>query len=119
MDIWEELLQKDFRFGMKIIAYDKYKSGFQTKYVQEVTLNKIFEKSDFLSLHTPLNSDTIGMVNKNFIEKFKKSFILINTARGQSVILKDLNEALKSKKILGACLDVLEIELNNFKLKNL
>ena len=58
------------------------------------------------------------MVNKNFIEKFKKSFILINTARGQSVILKDLNEALKSNKISGACLDVLEIELNNFKLKN-
>ena len=104
--------------GMKVIAYDKYKSGFQTKYVQEVTLNKIFEKSDFLSLHTPLNSDTIGMVNKNFIEKFKKSFILINSARGQSVILKDLNEALKSNKISGACLDVLEIELNNFKLKN-
>ena len=38
---------------MEIIAYDKYKSGFQTKYVQEVTLNKIFEKSDFVSLHTP------------------------------------------------------------------
>ena len=50
------------------------------------------------------------MVNKNFIGKFKKSFVLINTARGQSVILKDLNEALKTNKILGACLDVLEIE---------
>ena len=105
-------------FGMEIIAYDKYKSGFETKYVQEVTLNEIFEKSDFVSLHTPLNRDTIGMVNKKFLEKFKKSFILINTARSQSVILKDLNEALKSNKILGACLDVLDIELNNFKLKN-
>ena len=104
-------------FGMEIIAYDKYKSGFETKYVQEVTLNEIFEKSDFVSLHTPLNRDTIGMVNKKFLEKFKKSFVLINTARGQSVILKDLNEALKSNKILGACLDVLDIELNNFKLK--
>ena len=105
-------------FGMEIIAYDKYKSGFKTKYVQEVTLNKIFEKSDFVSLHTPLNKDTIGMVNKNFIEKFKKSFVLINTARGQSVILKDLNKALKTNKILGACLDVLEVELKNFNIKN-
>ena len=42
---------KDFRVWNEIIAYDKYKSGFQTKYVQEVTLNKIFEKSDFVSLH--------------------------------------------------------------------
>ena len=58
-------------FGMEIIAYDKYKSGFETKYVQEVTLNEIFEKSDFVSLHTPLNRDTIGMVNKKFLENLK------------------------------------------------
>jgi D-3-phosphoglycerate dehydrogenase len=109
--------QRLMGFEMEVIAYDKYISGFGNSYIQEVTLEEIFHRADFLSLHTPLNHDTVKMVNKNFIEKFKKSFILINTARGKSVVLKDLIEALKSKKILGACLDVLEIEKKDFNLK--
>ena len=109
--------QRLMGFEMEVIAYDKYISGFGNSYIQEVTLEEIFHRADFLSLHTPLNHNTVKMVNKNFIEKFKKSFILINTARGKSVVLKDLIEALKSKKILGACLDVLEIEKKDFNLK--
>ena len=104
-------------FGIRIIAYDKYISGFGNSIVEEVELNKIFEEADFVSLHTPLSEETTGLVDEKFIEKFKNPFFLINTARGKSVVLKDLVAALKSKKILGACLDVLEIETRDFRIE--
>ena len=112
------LAQRLSGFEMEVIAYDKYLSGFGSKDVKEVDLNEIFQTADFVSLHTPLNEETIGMFDKHFIKKFKKHFILINTARGKSVILKDLVESLRSKKIIGACLDVLDIESSNFNINN-
>ena len=112
------LAQRLSGFEMEVIAYDKYISGFGSKDVKEVDLNEIFQRADFVSLHTPLNEETIGMFDKHFIKKFKKPFILINTARGKSVILKDLVESLRSKKIIGACLDVLDIESSNFNINN-
>ena len=112
------LAQRLSGFEMEVIAYDKYISGFGSKEVKEVDLNEIFQTADFVSLHTPLNEETIGMFDKHFIKKFKKPFILINTARGKSVILKDLVESLSSKKIIGACLDVLDIESSNFNINN-
>ena len=78
-----------------IIAYDKYISGFGNSIVEEVELNKIFEEANFVSLHTPLSEETTGLVDEKFIEKFKNPFFLINTARGKSVVLKDLVAALK------------------------
>ena len=62
-------------FNVNIIAYDKYKSGFETPYIKEVSLNEIFDKANIVSLHTPLTMETIGMVNLNFIEKFKNPII--------------------------------------------
>ena len=73
------------------------------------------EKSDVLSLHTPQTELTINMVNKDFINAFKKPFWLINTARGKSVVTKDLVNALENGKILGAGLDVLEYEKKSFE----
>jgi D-3-phosphoglycerate dehydrogenase len=55
------------------------------------------------------------MINTNFIKNFKKNFWLINTARGSSVVTNDLVDALKSGKILGAGLDVLEYEKSSFE----
>ena len=55
------------------------------------------------------------MVNSEFINNFSKSFWLINTARGKSVVTKDLVSALQSGKILGAGLDVLEYEKSSFE----
>jgi D-3-phosphoglycerate dehydrogenase len=103
-------------FEMEVIAYDKYISGFGTNYVKEVNLEEIFQRADFVSLHTPLSSETIGIMNKSFFEKFKKPFIVINTARGKSLVLEDLINSLNSKKIIGACLDVLDVESSNFSL---
>ena len=92
-------------FEVEVIAYDKYKSNFTDQYVKEVNMNYIFKNADFVSLHTPLSLETKNLVNSTFINSFKKSFFLINTARGQSVVLEDLLKGLENKKIKGACLD--------------
>ena len=55
-------------------------------------------------------------MNSSFFEKFKKPFIIINTARGKSLIVEDLINSLNSKKIIGACLDVLDVESSSFSL---
>ena len=81
----------------------------------QVSLSELQEKSDVLSLHTPWTPETDKMVNADFINKFKKPFWFINTARGNSVVTKDLVEALQSGKILGAGLDVLEYEKLSFE----
>ena len=97
-------------FNCKIIAYDKYKSVFGTSLVSEVDLETLFEESDILSLHVPLTSDTNRMVDGKFLNRFKKSITLINTARGKVVVLRDLIEAIHSGKVKAAALDVLENE---------
>tara|TARA_B100000497_G_C7620652_1_gene372865 strand:- start:230 stop:1171 length:942 start_codon:yes stop_codon:yes gene_type:complete len=109
------LAQRLKGFGVDIITYDKYISGFGTKIVKEVSMDEIYRTADFVSLHTPLNQDTIELVNDQFINQFKKPFYLINTARGKSVVLKDLSFALKTGTVLGACLDVLEFESSSFE----
>ena len=103
-------------FEMEVIAYDKYISGFGNKNVKEVNLEEIFQRADFVSLHTPLSNETIGMMNSSFFKKFKNPFIVINTARGKSLVIEDLIDSLDSKKIIGACLDVLDIESSDFSL---
>ena len=110
------LAQRLSGFGMTIIAYDKYTSGFGSDFVKEVQMEEVFQTADFVSLHTPLSEETIGMVNAEYIEKFKKPFYFINTARGQSVITTDLVDALKTKKISGACLDVLPMKHLHLKM---
>ena len=75
----------------------------------------IYKEADILSLHIPLTEETTYLVNDNFINNFQKKFYLINTARGKCVNTKDLVSALKSGKIKGACLDVLEYENTSFE----
>ena len=78
-------------------------------------MTELQEKSDVLSLHIPQTDLTLNMVDSKFINGFKKPFWLINTARGKSVVTEDLVSALKSGKILGAGLDVLEYEKSSFE----
>lgn len=102
-------------FGCNILAYDKYKKNFSSAMVREVQMEDLFRECDVLSLHIPLTSETKGLVNRNFIDKFKKNIFLINTSRGPIVKLSDLNKSLEVGKILGAALDVIENEkLNTF-----
>ncbi len=97
-------------FDCKVIAYDKYKKGFSDSYAKEVSLEELFEQSEVLSLHVPLTEETRFMVNRQFIERFRQPFHLINTSRGKVVCLKDLLSALEERRVLGAGLDVLEYE---------
>ncbi len=102
-------------FDVKILAYDKYKTGFGNELVKESALEKIFSQADMLSLHLPLTEETKYLVNDSFIGKFKKNIYLINTSRGPIVKTDDLVKNLKSGKVLGACLDVIEHEETSFE----
>ena len=106
--------EKLMGFGCKVLSYDKYKSGFKDKNVQECPMGKIYKECDIISLHVPLNNETIHLLNAEFIESMEKPFYLINTSRGNVVSNKDLIIGLKTKKILGACLDVIENENPKF-----
>jgi len=102
-------------FDCKVIAYDKYKTGFSSDIVTEIDLENLFKQTDILSIHLPLSAETHYYVNEQFINQFEKPFYLINTARGNNVCLQGLVKALKTKKVLGACLDVLEYETKSFE----
>ncbi len=106
-------------FGCRVLAYDKYKSNFGDANVQEVSLETLKKESDIVSLHVPLLEDTKYLVNANWIASFSKPFYLINTSRGQVAEIKAILDGLKSNKILGACLDVLEYEEISFEKINL
>jgi D-3-phosphoglycerate dehydrogenase len=101
-------------FDVKVLCYD-VKPNVSDNNCKQVSLAELQEKTDILSLHTPQTALTKNSVNTDFINKFKKNFWLINTARGTSVNTNALVEALKSGKILGAGLDVLEYEKSSFE----
>jgi len=86
-------------FGCKVIAYDKYKFGFSSEHVNEVSMDYIFAEADILSLHIPLTSETHYLVDSAFIAKFAKPIVLINTSRGPVVKTAHLAEALINGKI--------------------
>ncbi|MDH5367040.1 MAG: NAD(P)-binding domain-containing protein [Cyclobacteriaceae bacterium] len=97
-------------FQCEILIYDKYIKEFEFGYEQKVTLPEIFEKCDIISLHIPLTDETRCCVNDDFINSFKQNIYLINTARGEVVVNSAVVKHLKSGKLLGAALDVLENE---------
>lgn len=101
-------------FDVEVLCYD-IKDNVGDANAKQVSLTEFQEKVGVLSLHTPQTSLTLNMINTEFINQFKKPFWLINTARGKSVVTKDLVLALKSGKILGAGLDVLEYEKASFE----
>ena len=109
----QAFVQRLRAFDCRVLVYDKYKKGFGTKKVEEVSLDKLFDKADILSLHIPLNEETKGWVNAEFLERFRKEIYLLNTARGEILPLIELLKTLDSGKVKGAALDVLEKEKFN------
>ena len=101
-------------FNVEILCNDIVKNKGD-KYSKQVSLDLIKSNCDVISLHTDLNKSSRYFINKSFIDDCKKSFFLINTSRGQCVKNSDLVDGIKSRKILGACLDVIENESSSFE----
>lgn len=101
-------------FDVEVLCYDILEN-VGNENARQVSLQELQEQADVISLHTPQTALTLNMINVDFINQFKKPFWFINTARGKSVVTLDLVEALKSGKILGAGLDVLEYEKTSFE----
>ena len=99
--------------NLKVIFYD-IKQNLNDDFAQQVSLEVLQENAEILSLHIPESKETSGMINEKFINQMQNTFWLINTARGKAVNTEDLVKAIKSGKILGAGLDVLEYESSSF-----
>ncbi len=111
----EAFVQRLKGFDCTVLVYDKYKKGFGNDFVKEVSLEKLFDESDILSLHIPINDETTYLLNETFINRFKKNIYIINTSRGKCLNTADLVKAIESGKVPGACLDVLEYEAVSFE----
>jgi D-3-phosphoglycerate dehydrogenase len=100
-------------FGCRVLAYDKYKTGYAPKGVEECDLDTLYKECQILSLHIPLTEETKGWINAEFLSRFAHPIVLLNLARGPIVPLEDLIQALKSGEVIAAALDVLENEKLN------
>lgn len=100
-------------WGMSVLAYDKYlPKGYAADlpHVQEATMEELYAQAQILSLHLPATTETHGMANWAYWQRFQKGLILINTSRGSIVPTEDLLKALDEQQLAGACLDVFENE---------
>ena len=102
-------------FDCEILVYDKYKTGITGEHIKESSLYEIYEKADVVSIHLPLTQETNYYINDDFISQFKKNIYIVNTARGKCLNTADVVKHLKTGKIIGACLDVLEYESVSFE----
>ncbi|MEX0288777.1 MAG: 2-hydroxyacid dehydrogenase [Flavobacteriaceae bacterium] len=101
-------------FDTEVICYDIV-GGVEDEYARQVGIMELKQKTDVLSLHVPETANTINMINSGFINSFHKPIWLLNTARGSCVVTEDLVDCLRSGKVLGAGLDVLEYEKSSFE----
>lgn len=97
---------------MKVTAYDPYikPKTIEKLDIEPVSFDELLQNSDYITVHTPLTSETNHMINKKTISKMKRGAMLINCARGNIVNEDDLYDALKSGHLAGAALDVFSKE---------
>ena len=98
--------------GMKIVAHDPFISAEQTRdsEVETTSMEEVLARADFLTIHTPLTTETRALIDAKAIAKMKDGARIINCARGGLVDESALYDAIKSGKIAGAALDVFEQE---------
>ena len=101
-------------FDCEVLCFD-IKNEVGDENAKQVGLDEFQKRADVVSLHTPWTKLTHQLINADFIKQFSKPFWLINTARGKSVVTRDLVTAIKQGAILGAGLDVLEFEKSSFE----
>lgn len=98
----------------EVVCYD-IQGGVEDENARQVGIIEFQTRVDVVSLHVPQTEKTIGMIHSEFLEKFQNPIWIINTARGKCIKTADLAGALKSGKVLGAGLDVLEYEKASFE----
>ncbi|ALJ04379.1 glycerate dehydrogenase [Pseudalgibacter alginicilyticus] len=98
-------------FGLNILFYNRSKkSELETQTCKYAELDDVLKLSDIISLHCPLTEATEGIINHQNISKMKDSVMIINTSRGGLIVETDLKDALNSRKVAGAAVDVVSIE---------
>jgi D-3-phosphoglycerate dehydrogenase len=100
--------------GVKVLAHDKYKSGFSSDRIAEASLTDLYRECDVISLHLPLTEETHYFANAEFFNAFQKPIYFLNTARGPIAQTEAVVEGLETGQILGVGLDVLEYEKKSF-----
>ena len=88
-----------------MLAYDPFVKESDVA-IMVPTLKELFEKADYIRMHTPLTDETRGMINKDTIAKMKDGVVLVNTGRGKCIVEEDLAEALSSGKVAAYATDV-------------
>ena len=108
--IGEIVARYGMAFGMRVMAYDPYRAGWQDGVERYTELDTFLEELDVLSIHIPYSPENDTFIGANQLESLKESAVLINTSRGGVLDEKALLEVLQSRKIRGAGLDVLSAE---------
>ncbi len=99
-------------FGMNILAYDVYPN--ESLGLNYVSLDELCEKADIVSLHCPLTESTKHLINTDTLSKMKDGVFLVNTSRGALIDTEALLDAIRTRKVGGAALDVYEEETDIF-----
>jgi len=107
--VGQKVAQRLHGFEMNILGYDPYVKEVPD-YIKLVSLEELAQNADFLTMHTRLNKETERMINADFLRSVKPGAYFINTARSGLVDEQALYEALVSKRIIGAALDVFDVE---------
>jgi D-3-phosphoglycerate dehydrogenase / 2-oxoglutarate reductase len=97
-------------FGVTMLAYDKYKTGFGGQHIREAEMEQICRYADVISFHVPLSEETKCMADEYFFDALQNKPFVINTSRGNVIDTTALINALEADKIRGVALDVLENE---------
>jgi len=111
--IGTEFARRAIAFGMRVLAYDPYLSASRARSLQVELVEKlddIVPQADFITMHMPLTDETKHMLNRDRLAMAKKGLRIINCARGGLIDEAALYDALKSKQVAGAALDVFEQE---------
>ncbi|HEY1024572.1 MAG TPA: NAD(P)-dependent oxidoreductase [Sphingobacteriaceae bacterium] len=104
------LAKKLSGFEVNVLAFDKYRTGFSDQFATEAVMEQIVKQADVISLHVPLTRETRSLVDDEYLFHFRKPFFFLNTSRGETVHTPAILKAIREGRILGAGLDVLEVE---------
>lgn len=97
-------------FGCKILAYDVYQNESIKDIATYTSFDEVLKNSDIITIHVPLNDSNKAIINKDTISKMKNGVVIVNTARGELMNIKDLIDGIESEKIGALALDVFQNE---------